>query len=90
MITYTKELGEELARRGKARYAESIRAAVETPENIGKMLMIDVETGDYEIADRGMEASDRLHAKRPDALLYGIRIGYDATEAIGGFLERIA
>ena len=90
MITYTKELGEEMARRGKAWYAESIRAKVETPENIGKMLMIDVDTGDYEIDEKRGEASQRLHAKRPDALIYGIRIGYNATEAIGGgMLERI-
>ena len=76
-------------RRGKARYEESIRAEVETPENIGKMLSIDVDTGDYAMDDRGIESSQRLHAKRPDALLYGLRIGYDATEVIGaGVMER--
>ena len=52
------------------------------------MLIIDVDTGDYEMDDRGVEAALHLQAKRPDALLYGIRIGYDAVEAIGGALER--
>ena len=88
MITYTKELGEDIARRGEAWYEKSIRAAVETPENIGKMLMIDVDTGEYAIDVKGQEASKRLHAKRTDALIYGIRIGYIATQTIGGVLER--
>ena len=90
MITYTKELGEDVAQRGKAWYQKSIRAAVETPENIGRMLIIDVDTGDYEIDDRGVATVLHLRAKRPDALLYGIRIGYDAVEAIGSVLERTA
>ena len=90
MITYTKELGEDVAQRGKARYAESIRAEVETPENIGKMLIIDVDTGDYEMDTNGIDAALHLQAKRPDALLYGLRIGYNVSDTIGGFMERIA
>lgn len=36
-----------VAARGKALYAESIRDQVETKENIGNLVIIDVETGDY-------------------------------------------
>ena len=51
--------------------------------------MIDVDTGEYAIDEKRGEASKRLHAKRPDALIYGIRIGYVATEVIGaGMMER--
>ncbi len=89
MITYTKALGEEIGRRGEAWYEESLRAEIETPENIGKMILIDVDTGDYAIDDKRGVASQRLRARHPDALIYGIRIGYDATEVIGsGSLER--
>ncbi len=42
---------EEIERRGKELYEKGIRARVETPENIGKLVSIDVETGDYEIGD---------------------------------------
>ena len=80
----------EVARRGKSFYAETIRAQVETPENIGKMVIIDVETGDYEVEDSGLASARRLHARRPDAELYGIRIGYRAADAIGGAMERDA
>ena len=88
MTPYTQFSGEDIARRGKTWYAESIRAKVETPENIGKMVIIDVETGDYEIDDLGLQAARHLHAKRPEAELYGIRIGYKTAEVLGGVLER--
>ena len=63
-------------------------AHVETADNIGKMVIIDVATGDYAIDDNGLQAARHLHAKRPDAELYGVRIGYKAAEALGGILER--
>lgn len=80
---------EEVGRRGKALYAQSIRQRVETPENIGKMVIIDVETGDYEIDDIGIESARRLHAKRPQAHLFGIKIGYNVAESFGGIIERL-
>ena len=52
------------------------------------MVIIDVETGDYELDEYGLEASHRLHAKRPDVPLYGIRIGYSVAESLGGVIER--
>ncbi len=80
---------EEAGRRGEALYQRDIRAAVETEENIGKMVIIDVDTGDYEIDDRkGLDAARRLQAKRPDAALYGICIGYNVAAAMGGVMER--
>jgi hypothetical protein len=80
---------EDVARLGKDLYQQSIRAQVETPENIGKMVIIDVETGDYEIDELGLESSRRLRAKHPDAALYGIRIGYNVAESLGGVMERV-
>ncbi len=81
---------EEVALRGKALYAQSIRSQVENEANIGKMVIIDIETGDYEIDDIGIVSAQRLHAKRPNARLYGIRIGYNVAEALGGVMERTA
>ncbi len=78
------EIGEEL-------YKQRIRAQVETEENIGKLLSIDVETGDYEIGDdQSLDAPRRLHEKHPGAAVYTLRIGYDAVYAIGGVVERTA
>lgn len=79
----------EVARRGKALYAEHIRTLVETEANIGKLVYIDTETGDYEIGDDiGLDAPHRLQSKHPDAALYAIRIGYNVVDSFGGVVER--
>lgn len=79
---------EEITRRGQELYEQRIRAQVETPENIGKIISIDIETGDYEIGDDLITTGDRLFARHPGAALYGARIGYNAVYALGGTLVR--
>jgi hypothetical protein len=80
---------EEIARRGKELYEEQIRRQVETEENIGKIVSIDIETGDYEIGDdTGIASSRRLLSKHPGAAIWAERIGYDAAYAVGGTLTR--
>jgi hypothetical protein len=79
---------EEVARRAKALYEESIRAQVETEKNIGKIVTIDVESGDFAVDDQGIEASLQLQSKHPGARLFGIRIGYNVAESLGGVMER--
>lgn len=75
---------DEIARRGEELYEREIRNTVETEENIGKIIVIDVETGDYEIDKDGVAANRRALAKHPGAALLGLRIGYDAVESFGG------
>jgi hypothetical protein len=83
--------GEEIARRGQARYDQCIRPKVENEANIGKLVSIDVETGDYEIDDDDqIEGALRLHERHPGAVVYTLRIGYNAVDAVGGVLERTA
>ncbi len=54
---------------------------------MGRFLVVDVTTGDYEIADEDLEASERLLKRRPDALLYDQPIGEPGRPSarIGGF-----
>ena len=73
-MPYPGHTTEEVARRGREIYARRIRREVE-PEHEGRFLVVDVTTGDYEIADEDLEASERLLKRRPDALLYGQPIG---------------
>lgn len=40
---------EEVAKRAKELYENGIRQQVETEENIGKMVIIDIETGKYAV-----------------------------------------
>lgn len=83
--------GEQIRQRGNALYEERIRAQVDTPDNLGELVSIDVETGDYEIgSDDSLDAPRRLHARHADAAIYTLRIGYNAVFALGGVLERSA
>lgn len=77
----------EIDRRGEALYQKRLRSQVETPENLGRQIVIDVETGDYEIDADGLAASRRLLARHPGAALFGARIGYNAVYSLGGVLE---
>ena len=72
----------EVVERGKALYEQSLRPQVEEG-NLGNYLVVDVMTGEYEIGPDHLEAAQRARAKRPEAALYGMRIGYPATAAIG-------
>ena len=81
--------GEEIAQRGEALYEHTLRDTVETEDNIGKIISMDIETGDYEIGEDLLEPAFRLLAKRPEAALYGKRIGYNAVVAVGGSLTRV-
>ena len=67
---------EEVANRAKELYDNGIREQVETEENIGKMVIIDIETGEYAIDETGRESANYLRNKNRFARLFGIRIGY--------------
>jgi len=70
---------------------ERLRQEVETPENIGKLIVMDVESGDYEIDDEtSSEPSRRLQARHPGARLFALRIGYKTAVSFCGVLERTA
>lgn len=70
---------------GEAIYRERIRSKVE-PAQKGKFVVIDVESGDYEIDADDASATRRLLKRRPDAMTYGVRVGYRAAYShLGGF-----
>jgi hypothetical protein len=72
---------EEHAHRGMELY-EKIRPQVEEG-TLGKIIAIDIDTGEYEIDPKPMTASDRLRARLPDAQIWLERIGYPAVYAWG-------
>jgi len=87
-MSYPKFSTAEIARRGKDFYEKNLRANVETAGNLGKIISINIETGEYEIGNNLVETSLLLRAKQADAALWGERIGFDAVYAIGGTLVR--
>jgi hypothetical protein len=76
---YSKE---EFAQRGDLIYQTQIRPQVEE-SNHGKIVAIDIETGDFEIANSSMLAVDKLYERKPDAQPWVIRIGHRAVFRFG-------
>ncbi len=92
-MTKTHLSNTEISRRGHLLYERQIRSNVETEENIGKIIVLDVESGHYEIDTDGLQANKRLRALYPNTdpyNLFAIRIGFDAVFAVGSALTRTA
>lgn len=80
----------EIVRRGEAIYGERIRPLVEL-DSFGKFVSVDIETGDWEMADDLLITTDRLREKHPAALLFSTRVGYPGLAKMGfGRWPRVA
>jgi hypothetical protein len=80
---------EEVATVGQKIYEDKIRSIVETPGNIGKMLTVDVETGEYDMDNNVAKTILALKQKRPLSRLFTLRIGYQTGVSFGGSSERV-
>jgi len=80
------ETGQQIGQRGQALYDQKIRPQVEQ-DHRGKFLILDVNTGDYEIDAEDLTASKRLLARRPNAALFGVRIGRRAAYRLVGMKQ---
>ena len=82
----------DVAERAKAIYESRIRPLVEEA-HFGKVVSIDVESGDYEVARDDADeipALRRLRARHDDPQVFGLRIGYRTVGRMGGARWRLA
>lgn len=77
---YSKE---EFARRGDDIYDRKVQPHVKA-EDQGKFVVIDIETGDYEIDSDELAAINRLSARNSDAQLWLRRVGRSYAYRLGG------
>lgn len=85
MIAYRpsdRPTAEEIVERGERIYAERLRQLLE-PQHVGKVIVIDIDSGDYDLGDDCRAVSDRVAAKHPGAPLYAGRVGYPALYRVG-------
>jgi hypothetical protein len=73
---------EETAARAEALYEQEIRAKLE-PENIGKFVVIETQTGDYVVDEHDVTAMKRAAEKHPGGVFHILRVGYRALGRIG-------
>jgi hypothetical protein len=75
----------DIVERGTRIYEDRLRSLLE-PQHNGKYVVIDVETGEYELDEDHLAASDRAAARRPGAPLYATRVGSRVVGRVGGHL----
>ncbi len=68
---YSKE---EFAQRGDAIYENDVRPLLK-PDDDGKFVAIDIDTGEFEIDTDELTACDRLRARVPEAQIWLVRVG---------------
>jgi hypothetical protein len=73
---------DELARLGGDIFDRQVRPALR-PEDDGKFVAVDVETGDYEIDEDDYAVVTRLLSRKPAADIWLMRAGYPTTYRIG-------
>lgn len=84
---YSKE---EAARRGDEIYERDIRPQVE-PDHNGKIVAIDMDTGDWEMDADEVTASKRVEARNPDAQIWVVRVGFRYVRRFGaGQVRKVA
>ena len=80
----TRRPREETVRLGKEIYERDVLPQVED-DHFGEYVAIDVETGDWVVADGEIAAVERLRALRPEAIdVLMERVGYRALRSFGG------
>ena len=67
----------EVAARGDAIY-KKIKSSLGDLEK-GTFVVIDIESGDYEVGATDGEATFRLRDRRPSAVTWAVRVGYRAV-----------
>ena len=73
--------------KGEAIYLERIRPLVE-PTQTGKYVAIDIDGGDYEVDGDDPQAVMRLLTRRPEGVIFGVRVGRwsaDGRPIVGSF-----
>ena len=65
----------EHAHRGDDLYNQVIRRQVEA-EHQGEIVAIDIDTGDFEVAPKTLDAARSLRVRKPLAQIWFVRIGH--------------
>jgi hypothetical protein len=85
-MSYCNLNDKEIAQRGQAIYDRQIRGKVETEENMGKMIAIDLQSGEYEIDTDPNEACRRLQERQHNIVPWTAQIGINSVHHLGEVL----
>ncbi len=71
-----------IAEKAEHIYCERLQSVLE-PSHLGEFVVINVDTGEYELDPDEAAASDRAAAKYPPSSLFTIRVGHRVSHRIG-------
>jgi hypothetical protein len=77
-MPHTRLSNDEIVSRGQDVYDRQIGPSIEPWEH-GRFVAIDVESGDYAVADTAIEAIEHMRTRRPEAALYIVRAGHNTA-----------
>lgn len=83
MVRQPRYSKQEFARLGDEIYERDIRPMVER-DHQGKIVAIDIETGEWEMDTDEITACERLKARYPDAQIWIVRVGSRYVRRFGG------
>ena len=72
---------DDLARRGDETFALRVRPLLR-PDDDGKFVAVDVESGAFEVDEDDHAAVSRLHLRVPGAQVWLVRAGHPATHQV--------
>lgn len=81
---------EEVCRLGQEIYERHLRTQLETTVNNGKILVIDVKSGQYDIGEDIVSVTKQLQSRLPNSVRYIMRIGYPGIYQVGGAWKRVS
>jgi hypothetical protein len=81
-MAHPRYSSDEIAEQGQALYEREIQGSLAAGD-VGKFLVLDIETGDYELDTDDLAAVQRARAKRPDGAFYVLRVGHSAAYRLG-------
>jgi hypothetical protein len=73
---------EEFARWGQAIYERDVLPKI-GEVNTGKIVAIDIDSGEFEMDVDNLRAATSLRERLPDAQIWCVRVGYPAVDRIG-------
>jgi len=80
-VTEPRLSREDLARLGAEMFTSRVRPALR-PEDDGKYVAIDVESGEFEVDEDDHAAVSRLRGRVPDAQVWLVRAGHPAAHRL--------
>ena len=69
---------DEIALKGQEIYDKTLKEELER-DHRGEIVAIEVDTGDYFLGERGIEAIRKAREKYPNAVFYLVKIGFPAV-----------